>query len=393
MSSQQHAFSVNERLKVYLNDPDMFVIDIPSDTELYKYALNKKMSQLLVKFAKAFRKSSTEDKVAFFNSIPLSTENYNNDILDHLFDDVLTWSSTCVIQNIKIDRSASKKHCCVANYRDDILTLRNDMIPIDKSYDAPHVVLTFDLNGTFLNFVKYFNGVRWCNLQMNDRLLTSLPFLETDKYAVLDNELWYIAYDTYLCRVPLFNNERVIRFPLPKQMPKKFQLCSDGKKIVLVSKHMQICEVSHDPHNRNEVVIKQWYFARPNERLVVDSNDDFLLLDLYLREADTKMRVVFLKTDNIFVVLKKGIIYEYNVAAHQLFKQTCKLKKYERFVIPKDMKENEYARVLLPTELLSQYLSRFCETGPDHIKSRKKRRLTEDTVTEINLQLQKMSLV
>lgn len=380
---ENDSFSVEVRMKQYLYDPSSFVIIIPFDIKLYQRALDTHMSDLLDRFDEAFCKSSVDAKVMFFNNIPIpNTEQLDNKILNHMLDEVLTWSPTSVLRNIKIDRTTSDTHRSVADYHEGILALRNGMIPIDKGYDAPHVILTFDIDGTPLKFAKYFNGIRWCKLQMNDRVLTCLPFLDAFRYVVLDGELWYVAYDTYLCRVHLFIDKPVLRFPLPKGMPKEFQLCSDGKRLVLVSKHIQIAEVIHDSHVREKVTIEDWYSARPYERFIVDATEDFTLFDLYLRTADTKIRVVYMKSFNIFVERKNNIIYEYCVAAHQLFKQTSRLKEYQRYVIPKDMTEKNYARVVLPTELLMWYLNRFQDVGFG--VSRKRRRRTSDNSLDMN---------
>lgn len=264
LAKPEGRYIAEKRLCSYIDEPNSFVINIPEDVELYKLALEIRMHDLINLFACVLTRETAENQLKFINQIPLLDYSDIDDMIQKHLIDLLTWGPTSAITSVRINSYLSEQHREFAEYQKEIIEFRRDMIPIDKSYDAPHVVISL-CEDEDRYFAKYFNGTRWCKIQLHEHVRFSFTSLCPNNYAIVGDELWYIDNDNVLTKIDLFHEKPIGQFYLPHPKPKDFQLCSDGRDIVLLSRDKRIAEVLPKPFHHEPFEVTDWYQLRPYE--------------------------------------------------------------------------------------------------------------------------------
>ena len=369
-------YNVYERLSSYRRNPSAFHVNLLGDVKLYVQALKFKMRDLIDLFASIFHRETPENKIKFANEIMFCTSpiDIDDQIKNELLD-LLTWGPTAAISCMKIKPELSSEHQEYAEYQKEILKFRHDMVPIDKNYDAPHVLLSLCMDEQRY-FAKYFNGFRWCRIQLHEHVGHSIPYLSANKYAVVNDDLWYVETDNFITKINLFHEEPIRSFYLPHPKPRDYQVCSDDQDVICISRNKFVSEVvpkpfRHDPHE-----LTDWYQLRPHEYKTIN-NDDMMVYDVTTRNLSKRMKVCFQdSTDQLIELIELNdscACCEYNIEPRQvMFNKTVVNDGYLRYRIPRDSRENcKY--ILVKTQTIVNFLNLFLNDSDDGAQNRKRK--------------------
>ena len=354
-----------DRMNEYLDDPTSFRIRIPQDVQLYKSAINCDLGELVFKFVNVLRTYPLEVQFDFINRIPLANAEIRvtgrttaNPMLEYIFE-ILTWSSLEVLSKISINMLASAQHEYLYDFLEIVKDIRQDMYPIDKSYDAPHVVLSLSEkdDDEEMYCVKYFNGTRWCKLQVDGCINSIIQHLDPHNFVIVGEYLWFLKEGNYLGKINLFRDEDMKYHLLPIPLPNDAQLCTNGEDIVIFSNKKQMAEVvptkySNQSHRVSEVKKVMSYET-------VASEEYFDLYRVQSLELNKTIHVCFTKTDTSMFELDGDTLCEYVVIPHYLYRQTSSDPKHKHFIIPQDTKETDWTLGLVKTSVIQDYISNF----------------------------------
>ena len=380
LASPESHNSAEKRYSTYTKDPSSFVISIQEDVELYKMALKMKNHDLINLFASVLHRETAENQLKFANQVPLLNYSDIDDMIQKQLLDLLTWGPTSAIASVRINPNLSEQHREFAEYQTEIMGYRRDMIPIDRNYEAPHVVISLCHNKERY-FAKYFNRTRWCKIQLHEHVKSSFSYLSENKYAVIGNDLWFVESENVLTNVDMFHEKPIRQFFLPHPKPNDFQLCSNGSDIILLSRNKQIAEVLPRPFNHEPFEVTDWYQLRPYEYKTIFANEDLTIYDISTRDLCKNIKICFRDSiDSLFELCDKGIC-EYNIVNHeQMFKKTLSTNGHLRFRIPRDRREN-CTYVLIETQNIVNFLNMFVTDSS--VKSRK-RKICNQSLVENN---------
>lgn len=360
--------SAVDRINQYLDNPDSFRVRIPNDVELYRHALKCDLGELIFKFVNILKKYPLDTQFAFINKIPLynaeirvGSQSAPNPMLEYIFE-LLNWSSLELLSNISIDMYASTQHEYLYDYLEQLKTVRHDMYPIAKSYDAPHVILSLckKPENEEMLCAKYFNGVRWCRLQVDGNINSIIPLIETHKSVIFEDDMWYVKGDSYLAKKNLFRDDDVKYFPLPMPLPQDSQLCSNGDDIVIFSNQKQMAEIVPTHFSNASHKVSEMKKLTSCETISHDEYHD--IYRVKSPELGKTMNVCFSKTDTSLLELDGDTLCEYVVIPHHVFRQTSSIPKHKHYIIPKDSNQEDWVLTLIKTKTMKDYISNFITT-------------------------------
>ena len=364
--------------------------DLLCNVEFFVKAIENQNHTQIQKCLTHFSHETIENKFRFVNSLWVDLDNnvYKRLVLEIL--DILTWAPTSQISKIKINPLLSVQHRDLAEYQSEVLSFRSDMMPIHSSYDAPHVVLSLCANEKTY-FAKYFNGTRWCKLQMHEHVLASLPDLTECQFAIVGNELWYIS-DDFLYNLDLFAERPIIYYVLSQPIPRDIQLCKSGETLIILSRDKKIAEVISKASVNQPFEVSEWYDLRRNEYAIQSSNEDFTTFEINLRYLRKSVNVCLSDKCNSLYHTDNNIVGEYSINPNAcLYRKTYLDSSHVKYDIPKDNRDISLY-VLLDKTIFEQYLNQFYsysgtykrKHSTDVCEERKKRSRQTDIVDQMN---------
>ena len=354
-----------DRMGDYLDDPTSFRIRIPQDVDLYKNAVNCDLGDLVFKFVNVLRTYPLDVQFDFINRIPLANAEIRvtgrttaNPMLEYIFE-ILTWSTLDVLSGISINMFSSAQHEYLYDFLENIKEIRQDMYPIDKSYDAPHVVLSLSQqqDNWEMYCVKYFNGTRWCRLQVDGCINDIIQHLGVNNFVIVGEYLWFLKEDNYLGKINLFRDEDMKYLLLPFPLPADAQLCTNGEDIVIFSNQKQMAEIVPTQHSNQSHRVSDVKKVISCE--TVANEEYFDLYRVKSLELNKTIHICFSKTDSSMLELDGDTLCEYVVIPHHLYRQTSSDPKHKHFVIPQDTNETDWTFGLIKTNVIQEYISNF----------------------------------
>lgn len=334
-----------------------FVVDLINDVKLYQVALDKRLSKLVKIFARSLAKESFETKVKFVNRVfLLPYEDELDKPIKILLSRSLEFATTKELMKFPIQPDLSERHQHFRYHQLALLDCRKEMVPLDKTYSAPHVMLSlFDDPEGYP--AKYFNGNRWCRLQVNDFLEENLSHLNLHQFVVAGEKLFFVFEKKYLGVLHLFHNSPVIKIPLPSPVPSDTQLCSDGENVVLLTEDLNMIKVLPDA-NSVFYRVSDWRKLDHAEYRVV-LNDAYLkVLQIKTPEEAKTLNICVQKTYDRLIKLEREHVCTYTIAEHKLYQQSFEGNNRSLFELREDIR-GECHYVLVERKVLEDFLSRM----------------------------------
>ena len=309
--------STDQKLQRFAANPDTFTVNICEDVELYHRACNWDLPYLKKKFLQDMREQTIENQCCFVNKISFDQPNSLDGnisidpIMNYLFDTIY-FAPSYVLKKMNIDQYVSPAHSDIHEILKDMLSIREDMCKMSSDYKVPHVVLSLVDEENDYCFAKYFNGLKWCKIQLSEQLRSYVQDLKPRKYTVLGDELWLIHEDTLYC-INLFKERNVYHYILPKHKFQDIQICNNGESLILLSRDMWVAEIYSVNFSSFDFKVSKWYKLTEKDYKIISANDNYALYDIRLKKRQCGFRACFVKSDRILAGVTPNNCFRYTL--------------------------------------------------------------------------------
>lgn len=351
--------SVDEKFERYLRNKNAFTVNISEDVDLYLRANNWDDNFLKLKFLQDMRERPIETQCIFINAIPLDSAmdgRIGENIIVFYILDTLKFASTEVLRNMDINPAVSPIHSDLHECHQDMLNIRQSMCRMQSDYQPPHVAVSLTKSNVDFSFAKYFNGSKWCKLQLNEQIRSYVSALVPHKYTILGDDIWFI-YDDTLFRMNLFRETNYNSFILPKHTFQDIQLCNDGESLILLSKSMWVAEIYPVKYSDYDFKVSTWYQLTPNEYCTTSTTKDYHLYNINLRKQRRMFKAYYIKSQEKVYEFFKGHLYGYRLDGNRFAEKNCEI------VIPKCYEYNDMY-CIVPKETIQHYLFKLFKNDP-----------------------------
>lgn len=353
---------VERRLKEYLESHhSTFTVDVFKDIELYHIAIDLNVKHLIKIFVRALRSESFAKKIQFINNVPIHPidDDVDRD-LKSLIANELQFAKTQELSKHSIDPTVSPMHQHFRDVQLSILEFRRDMVPLDKHYHAPFVLIS--LNDDAEGYVaKYFNGNRWCRLQVNDCIGEHLATLSLHCFALVRDKLFFLDEDDCLNILHFFHKSQVLKIPLPQPVPLDVQLCVDQNRVVLLDASLTMAEVI-PVEGQLMYTIKDWRKPSKREYEILKSETNLRCYDIKTKYQPGKIRVCYHNCGDRLIKINGETLCSFTIDDHRLYKERKVTENETAYDIRVDDR-GDCHYVLIDREVLEEYLNRL--TPPD----------------------------
>jgi hypothetical protein len=229
------------------------------------------------------------------------------------------------------------------------------MVPLDKHYHAPFVMIS--LNDDAEGYVaKYFNGNRWCRLQVNDCIGGYLTSLSLHRFALVGDKLFFLDDEDCLCILHFFHNSLVVKVPLPQPVPLDVQLCVDQERVVLLDASLVMAEVI--PVEGQLYTIKDWRKLSKREYTILKSERNLRCYDIETKHQPGKIRVCYNNCSDRLIRINGDTLCSFTIDEHRLYKE----RQVTDNEIAYDIREDDRGEchyVLIDRTVLEEYINRL----------------------------------
>ena len=345
-----------QRLKAYMFNSDKSQC-LKLDSELYEFARKWLISSIENEINCAVLHSSLSEVVTFANEVTLFE---TMPLYDHLKRQIYQ-SKLNELKRVHI-KTKSECHSKLSEYLAKLIISKEHSLPLAGFYNVPHVVVCLDEKERC--FGQYFNGEIWCTVYIPDTIKEILPYMESNRFCVMNDKLFFIKDQCTIGEVQLLNNHNgeITYTKLNECVPNlRIATTTDPNTILLLSNETdrKISEVKLV--SETSTSISPW-------RSIKAENFKFKFLEKDCICYAIEDYRLALKTDNavdlqgiITTVVNdrsEAIVYHYEICSNNDFQEQQATSGYKRVLTPGKM-NNNCKYLLLPAQVISNHISSF----------------------------------
>ena len=344
------------RLKDFMTDTDKN-LSLKLDSELYEFARKWGISSIEDEINSTVLSSSLNDVIAFANEVTLFESMPLYDNLKRL----LYESRLSDLKHVHV-QTQSECHNKLSEYLAKLIISKEHSLPLSRFYNEPHVVFCFDEKERC--FGQYFNGENWCTVFIPDSIKEILPYIESNKYCVIKDKLFFIKDQCTIGEVQLLNcHKGDVTYT-------KMNECVSNPRIATTSDPNTILLLSNETDRKiSEIkVISESSTTISPWRSINLENFKYKFLDKNCISYTIEDYRLALKTDNtidqhgiITTVANdrsEAIVYYYEISSNNALQELPTVPGCKHILVPRKTKEN-CKFLALPTKVLSDHISAF----------------------------------
>ena len=329
------------------------------DAELYEFARKWNITSIVNEIDTIVLHSKLSDVVAFANEVTLFE---NMSLYDHL-EQLIYQSSLDSLKNVHV-HTKSECHKNLSNYIAKLIISREYSLPLVSWYNEPHVLVCLDEKAKC--FGQYFNGERWCTIYIPEKVKEILPYIEDNKFCVINDKLFFIKDECTIGEIQLLNcyNCEITYTKLNECVTNpRIATSTDPETMLLLSNETdrKISEV--------KVLAGTPTYASP-WRSINTENFKFKFLEKNCILYTIEDHQLALKTDSadgvegVITIAKNDLsevtVYHYDISSNKVYQNQHKQSGFKHILVP-GQTNNSSKFLVIPTHVLSAHISKFHE--------------------------------